>query len=100
MDYHPVCKFADIGFGEAIEVEVAGRKLAIFNVSGKLYAIDNTCPHMSAPLHNGAINGKHVVCRLHFWEFDITTGQSIDPPGQCVAIYPVKVERGIVKIGI
>jgi nitrite reductase/ring-hydroxylating ferredoxin subunit len=99
MEFYPVCKFAEIGFGEAKEVQVAGRNLAIFNIAGKLFAIDNTCPHMSAPLHNGSVTGKNVICRLHFWEFDITTGQSIDPPGHCVTTYPVKIERGVVKIG-
>jgi nitrite reductase/ring-hydroxylating ferredoxin subunit len=100
MEFYPVCKFTEIGLGEGKEVEVAGRKLAVFNIGGKLFAIDNSCPHMTSPLHNGSINGKTVVCRLHFWEFDIPTGQSIDPPGHCVVTYPVKIERGIVKIGI
>ena len=99
IEYFPVCKFVEIGFGEAKEVVVAGRKIAIFNIGGKLYAIDNVCPHMSAPLHHGSVSGKVVTCRLHFWQFDITNGQSVDQPGQCVATYPVKIERGIVRVG-
>ncbi|MEW6734834.1 MAG: Rieske 2Fe-2S domain-containing protein [Acidobacteriota bacterium] len=100
MEFHPVCKFSEIGLGEGKAVAVAGRSLAIFNISGKLYAIDNVCPHMSAPLDNGVVNGKSVVCRLHFWEIDILTGKTVDPPGHCVSTHPVKVERGIVKIGL
>jgi nitrite reductase/ring-hydroxylating ferredoxin subunit len=100
MEFHPVCKFSEIGFGEAKPAVVAGHSIAIFNVSGKLFAIENICPHMAAPLDDGNFNGKTVVCRLHFWEIDITTGQSIDPPGHCVHTYPVKIERGVVKVGI
>lgn len=100
MEFHPVCKFSDIGFGEGKAVVVAGRSVAIFNVSGKLYAIENMCPHMSAPLDDGVMNGKVITCRLHFWEIDVTNGLSLDPPGHCVVTYPVKVERGVVKVGI
>jgi nitrite reductase/ring-hydroxylating ferredoxin subunit len=100
MEYHPVCKFSEIGFGEAKHAVVEGRPVAIFNISGKLHAIENVCPHMSAPLDDGVVKGKNVVCRLHFWEIDIITGQSVDPPGHCILTYPVKVERGVIKVGI
>ncbi|MBL8151915.1 MAG: Rieske (2Fe-2S) protein [Blastocatellia bacterium] len=100
MQYYPVCKFTEVGFGEGKAVEVEGRQIALFNAGGKLYAIDNRCPHMSAPLHDGSLEGKTIVCRLHFWEFDITTGQSTNQPGQCVKTYPVKIERGVVKVAI
>ncbi len=100
IEFYPVCKFTDIGFGEGKAVEVEGKKVAIFNVFGKLYAIEDVCPHMAAPLHNGTVEAKRVVCRLHFWEFDLTNGECTNQPGHCVTTFPVKIEKGIVKVGI
>lgn len=101
MEFHPVCKFSDIGLGEAKGVVVAGYSVAIFNIRGKLYAIENICPHMAAPLDDGVVNEKKVTCRLHFWEIDVTNGQCVEPNnGHCVATFPVKVERGTIKVGI
>lgn len=99
MEFYPVCKFSEIGFGEAKHAVVNGHSIAIFNVRGKLYAIENLCPHMAAPLDDGVLEGNKVTCRLHFWQIDVTTGESLDPPGHCVNTYPVKVERGVVKVG-
>jgi len=101
MEFHPVCKFSDIGLGEAKPAVVEGHSVAIFNVRGKLYAIENICPHMAAPLDDGSLNGTKITCRLHFWEIDVTNGQCIEPAnGHCVATFPVKVERGVIKVGI
>ncbi len=101
MEFHPVCKFSDIALGEAKPAVVAGYSVAIFNIRGKLYAIENICPHMAAPLDDGSLEGTKVTCRLHFWEVDVTNGQCVAPNnGRSVATFPVKVERGVIKVGI
>ncbi|MCS6886508.1 MAG: nitrite reductase small subunit NirD [Acidobacteriota bacterium] len=100
IEFYPVCKFTDIGFAEGKAVEIEGKRIAIFNVFGKLYAIENVCPHMSATLHDGTVEGRSVICRLHFWEISLTDGKCITDPAYCVATFPVKVEKGIVKVGI
>jgi NAD(P)H-dependent nitrite reductase small subunit len=100
MEFYPACKFSEVGFGEAKPVVIEGLAIAIFNIGGKLYAIENMCPHMAAPLDDGVIKGKVVTCRLHFWDVDVTSGQTLEPEGFCVRTYPVKVERGTIKVGI
>ena len=99
MEYYPVCKFSEVGFGEAKGVVVEGHPIAIFNIGGKLYAIENSCPHMASSLDDGVVEGKGVICRLHFWKINVTTGQSEEPAGYCVPTYPVKIERGMIKVG-
>ncbi|MFY9223462.1 MAG: Rieske (2Fe-2S) protein [Blastocatellia bacterium] len=101
MEFHPVCKFSEVGFGEAKGFVVEGHSIAIFNIRGKLYAIENMCPHMAAPLDDGVIDGQKITCRLHFWQIDVTNGQCVSPDnGRCVSTYPVKTERGVIKVGI
>ncbi len=57
------------------------RKVAVFNVEGNLYAIDDRCPHRGASLGKGTLDGVVVTCPLHKWEFDIRTGQCVGKPG-------------------
>lgn len=54
--------------------------MAVFKNDGKLYGIQNTCPHEGGQLCNGWIEGGEVVCPLHGYKFDLRTGAcSTDP---------------------
>jgi nitrite reductase/ring-hydroxylating ferredoxin subunit len=79
----------EIGEGEARVVEVGDRTLAVFNVGGTFYAIDNTCPHRGGPLGEGDVDGRIVVCPWHAWRWDVTTGSNANNPAVKVACYPV-----------
>jgi nitrite reductase/ring-hydroxylating ferredoxin subunit len=73
-----VASTADLAPGEAKCVEVAGKKLALFNVEGSFYAIDNTCTHRGGPLCEGEVSGEEVV------RYSICSrpGNSQDSPGR------------------
>ncbi len=60
---------------------VGERKVAVFNIDGELYAIEDRCPHRGASLGKGTWNGFVVTCPLHKWEFDLRTGQCVGRPG-------------------
>ena len=55
-------------------VEAGGKEIALFNVEGKICAIQHVCPHQGGPLAEGGIEGKVVTCPWHGWQFDVTTG--------------------------
>ena len=74
-----------------------GNELAVFNVDGEYYAIDNFCPHKGAPLSEGAICGHIVECGWHGWQFDVRSGECLTVRER-IRTYPVKVEEGLVKI--
>lgn len=90
-------------------VEVAGRSVGVFNLSGEFFALRNRCPHEGGPLCMGpqvgwvfseqpgdyqfSREGEILRCPWHGWEFDIRTGQSwFDPQKVRVRSYPVSVE--------
>lgn len=90
---------AEFGEGAARAVDVAGRQIAVFNVGGKLYAIDNACTHVGAPLAEGEVDELTVICPWHHAEFDLRTGQALCPPaGGPVACYPVHVDGDDVRL--
>ena len=61
-------------------VEVNDREIAIANVNGKFYAIDDRCGHTSARLSRGGLRGNIVTCPLHGAQFDVTTGKKQSEP--------------------
>ncbi len=76
-------------------VEVQGRRIALIKRFGKIYALDNTCPHLGGSLGRGTLKGVAVICPLHHWTFDLATGGVVEGvPDEGVAVYEVKVENG------
>lgn len=85
--------------GTGITVKVAGKDVAIFNVDGDVYAIDDTCAHAGASLGSGKLSGRIVTCRAHGLKYDVTTGQ-FTTGGFGVASYPAKVVDGKILIAV
>ena len=73
-------------------VEGAGRSVAVFNVDGELYALDNACAHRGSSLGDGVVRNGVVTCPAHLWRYDVRTGLRSDAPGYAVASYQVTVE--------
>jgi 3-phenylpropionate/trans-cinnamate dioxygenase ferredoxin subunit len=68
-------------------VEIDGRAIAVFNVDGRYYAIDDVCTHDSGPLAEGQLIGSEIECPRHGARFDVRTGRALCMP----AIEPVTV---------
>jgi nitrite reductase/ring-hydroxylating ferredoxin subunit len=71
----PVTTTTAIPEGEARAFVVGDREIALFNIAGRFYAIENTCPHQGAPLVDGWLEGNLVTCPWHGWCGDVTTGK-------------------------
>jgi len=73
-------------------IEIEGKQIALFNLGGDFYAIDDTCPHEGGPLSEGEIKGDEVACPWHSSRFDIRTGEvTQDPAVKGVSVYRVRV---------
>lgn len=81
-------------------LSVGDKSIAIFNIDGSFYAIENLCPHRGAPMVDGEVDGTIVTCPWHRWEFDVTTGQSPVNPAACVNTYPCKIVGDDIMIEI
>jgi len=95
-----LCDTTDVADGTGQVFEAAGRQLAVFQISGTWYAIDNDCPHKGAALVGGEISGTTVACPLHGWPFDLTTGVATTRPGVQVATYPVSLRGAEVHVEV
>lgn len=89
---------ADVAPGSGVVAEVNGQSIAVFNVGGTFYAIDNTCVHRGGPLGEGELEEDTVTCPWHGWQYNVKTGASINNPSACVKSYQVKVEGSDVTV--
>jgi nitrite reductase/ring-hydroxylating ferredoxin subunit len=80
MAFTRIAGVADVPAGSAKQVAVNGRMLALFNVGGTIYVLDDTCPHRGGPLSEGEVQGTQVTCPWHGASFDLATGQHLSPP--------------------
>ena len=96
-----VAKTSELGPGQAKTVQVKGRTVALFNVGGTYYAIDETCTHAGGPLSEGSVGGTTVTCPWHGAQFDLASGKALAPPApEGVTRYPVRVEGDDIKLEI
>jgi 3-phenylpropionate/trans-cinnamate dioxygenase ferredoxin component len=84
--------------GEARVLEAEGRSVALFNVEGRYYAIDNVCPHRGGPLGEGDLEGSVVSCPWHAWRFDVASGANVNNPAVKLGCYAVSEEGGSVFV--
>ncbi len=96
------CEAADVAEGEAVVVERApAAPIAVFNVAGEFFAVDDTCTHEEYSLADGYIDGDIVECPLHMAKYDIRTGKMLCRPANAdLCSYPVKVEGGVVYVEV
>lgn len=99
-DLVKVAELSELVPGKAKVVSVAGRELAIFNLDGRIYAIDNVCLHEGGPLGEGKVKGEIVTCPWHLWRYNIKTGELIDEPRLKVETYQVTVRGQEVLVSL
>ncbi len=95
-----VAKVADLKPGASKVITAGDREVAVFNVAGKFYAVDNICPHRGGPLGEGVLEGNVVTCPWHGWRFDVCTGVSPVVATAKVDKFECVVEGDEVKVKI
>lgn len=97
-----IAKLEQIPANGCFVVELKGKKIALYNVDGKVYATEAECTHMKAPLCKGKIlQGKYVQCPWHGATFSLETGEVMSGPTEKpIKVYKVKVENSEVFIEI
>jgi 3-phenylpropionate/trans-cinnamate dioxygenase ferredoxin component len=98
-----VARVEEVPPGTATVVQVGGTELALVNVDGTFFAVDNECTHMGGFLGEGEINDDWsewaIECPVHGSVFDLRTGEVLNPPApKPVRTYPVAVEGEVVKV--
>ncbi len=99
-EFIKVASLSELEPGACKAIEVGGKTMALFNVDGTIYALDNTCLHRGGPLGEGTLEGDVVTCPLHMWEYNVRTGEVLANPSLKVASYAVQVDGDDIKVAL
>ena len=88
--------------GEGRVFKVGRSSLAVFHTrAGRVFATEATCPHKAGPLADGIVGEHKVICPLHAFVFDLSTGESVGNTCEALTTYPVELnEKGEILVGI
>lgn len=102
MDFEKAATLHDVPSGSMKTVMVKGKPIALANVDGQFFAVDDTCTHEQCSLGTeGFLDGSIITCGCHGSQFEVTTGKVLSLPAPTdVATYAVKVEGNNVFVKI
>ena len=99
MAFTKVGKIDDVPLGTAKVYEVGDRAVAVCNVGGQLYAIDDVCTHDEGSLDQGELEGFEIECPRHGARFDVRTGEVKALPAVLpIDTFGVRVEGDDIEI--
>ena len=96
-----VARKSELPESDGTYVEVEGKGIALFNLGGEIYALDNACTHVGGPLSQGRVEEGAFYCPWHGSRFDIRTGEvRMFPAREDVATYEVRVTGNDVEVEV
>lgn len=98
-DWYDVAAAEAFGPSEVRVVDVDGTQVAVFNIDGMYYAIEDVCTHDGGELASGSLQGDQIVCPRHGARFCVRTGEALSAPAwEPTATFPVRVDNGMVQV--
>ena len=100
MAFLRAAKMDEVPAGTIREFALDGKTVAVANVEGRLYALNNMCLHRGGPLGQGDLEGKVITCPWHGWQYDATTGKLTQNPTIGVDCYAVEVRGDDIYVDV
>jgi 3-phenylpropionate/trans-cinnamate dioxygenase ferredoxin subunit len=100
LEFVVVAEVDELANGERLFLEVDGMPIAVFNVAGKYFAIEDICSHDQGSVAEGEIIDHSIECPRHGARFDLNSGKALSMPAVVdIAAYPVRVEGQNLLVG-
>ncbi len=98
-DWVDVVDANSLAEGKNIVINVDGTDIAVFNIEGAFYAIEDVCSHDGAEIASGTLEGDEIICPRHGARFCVKTGAVKAPPAyENIASFPLRIENGKVQV--
>jgi nitrite reductase/ring-hydroxylating ferredoxin subunit len=100
-DFRSVAKSGGLAEGQMAAFEVSGHRVAVANVDGSFHAFGDVCTHKQCSLAEGELDGTTVTCPCHGSQFDVTTGQALNPPAtEPVPVFGLRVDDDDIQVDV
>jgi len=98
-DWVDVAHRNEIDPGECKVVDADDVMIAVFNIDGEFYAIEDVCTHDGGDLATGDVEGDVIICPRHGAKFCIKTGEVREPPAyEPVDTFPVRIVSDRIQV--
>jgi 3-phenylpropionate/trans-cinnamate dioxygenase ferredoxin component len=98
-DWIDVAPADGIAEGAHVVTDVDGIPVAVFNLGGEFYAVEDACTHDGAEIASGRLDGAEIVCPRHGARFCVKTGKVLSAPAyEDLTCFPVRIEAGMVQV--
>jgi len=85
--------------GDVHVVDLGGIEVAVFNVAGQYFAIEDVCTHDGSEISTGCLYDHVIECPRHGARFDVRTGEVLEPPAyEPVQTFKVQIESGMIQV--
>lgn len=98
MSFVRIAAAAEIPPGSGRAYPLGRYEIAVFNVAGEFYALENSCPHQGGPIADGWLEGPEVTCPWHGWCFDVRSGKMTLGDFARIGRFAVEVRGGDVYV--
>jgi len=95
-----VCPEAELGPGAMTWIAHGREEILVANLAGRYYAMDNVCSHSGGSLADGWLEANTVICPLHGWEYDVTSGCCTHIANECLRTFPVVLQAGDIFVRV
>jgi 3-phenylpropionate/trans-cinnamate dioxygenase ferredoxin subunit len=98
-----VGRIEDVPPGHAARVEIDEVPVAIFNLDGEFFCLDDTCSHAEASLSDGDLDTSRcaIECPLHGSAFSLRTGDPLSLPAvEPVRVHQIDTSDGVIRVAL
>jgi 3-phenylpropionate/trans-cinnamate dioxygenase ferredoxin subunit len=101
IEFFAVATRADIEPGEVFVTYIGGKRIAVCNVDGNFYAIEDSCSHDGSSFDQTGLEGCEIYCPRHGAVFDVTNGAVLSPPADSpIDTFPVRLSGETIEVGL
>lgn len=100
MAYRKVTTLSELWSGEMGAFSVGDRHVLLVHAEHVVYAYEDRCPHQGAKLSAGRLDGSTLVCSVHGWSYDVSTGRGINPSTARLVRFSVRIEGDDVLVDV
>jgi len=101
LEWIAVATLDDFWEGEVTDVQVGDELILLVHLNGgDIRAYQGHCPHQKTALSDGELEGNVLTCAAHSWQFNLSTGEGVNPRSCQLYRYQVKVQDGTIFVGI
>lgn len=98
-DWIDVAAVHEVSPGQWRVADADGTRIAVFNIDGTFFAIEDVCTHDGGELASGCLEGDQIVCPRHGARFCVRTGEALTAPAyEPTATFPIRIEGGMVQV--